>query len=128
MKAWRRLLERERADVLREAAPHRCEYLAAGHIRLCTKGAYLPPRVYPGVGAPRAGDLHVLPEYAGEKRLRFRLHGAAGVPLTLPAAVARPVLAQRQPVVFHTIAPFIVFILLPGGEYFNIAYPLRGIY
>ena len=76
VKARLRLLQRERADVLRQMLPQGAQQLLTAERRL--------------------GQLDLLPEQPPQQPLEPGLQRVRGVPLPLPAAVARALIAQRE--------------------------------
>ena len=114
MEPRRRLLERERADILRQVLPQPREKLCAAHVRLCPERADLTSCVDTCVRPAAAGYFHRLAEQACQQRLYLFLYGVARVALLLPAAVPAAVIAEREPEISHC-RPLRVSVYTIGG-------------
>ena len=91
------------ADVLRQIPPQIRQYLLRSHSAFAMEIRHLSPGVDPRVGASAAGNLNWLSQNPAERRLQFSLNGVLPVRQTLPAPVARAVIADFKPQIPHTL-------------------------
>ena len=54
------------------------------------------PRVYARVRTAGGGQLHLLPQQAGEQGLQLLLNAVVCIPLPLPAGIAAAVIAEAE--------------------------------
>ena len=105
MEARRRLLERDRADVLGQVAADLREQRFAVELRVGAEGTDLCERVHAGIRSARAGDLDALSEQAAEQRFEFALYRVVAVALALPTVIAAAVIAERELEIAHLSRP-----------------------
>ena len=105
VKARRGFLEREHADVPRQARTQLPQQLRRGQVRFRAERRRLYPGVHARVRAAGARDLDRLRQQVAECGLEPPLNGVRRVALPLPAVVARAVIAERHAKIRHGAPP-----------------------
>ena len=106
MEARLSLLERKRADILRQIAPDLAQELVAGKLCLRAERADLPQRMYARVRPPGARNLDALGKQPRQQHFELALYGVVAVALPLPAVVTAAVIAERELEIPHGVFPF----------------------
>ena len=101
VEALRRIVERQRTDILRQKAAQLRQHLVRWPLRRMER-RNLTGRMHPGIRAAAAADLERLAEDLAKGRFHAGLHGFGGRRQTLPAAIARAVIGKRQSVILQS--------------------------
>ena len=105
VKARRGFLEREHADVPRQARAQLPQQLRRGQVGPRAERRRLHPGVHARVRTAGARDLDRLRQQVAECGLEPPLNGVRRVALPLPAVVARAVIAERHAKIRHGAPP-----------------------
>ena len=108
VKARRGFIERQHADIPRQARTQLAQQLRCGQRGLCAERCRLHPRVHARIRAAGARDLDRLAEQVAEHGLEPPLNGVRRVALPLPAVVARAVIAERHAEIRHSAPPLVI--------------------